>query len=401
MSPSGILLISSYAQSPRLRFVVDTVFTLWSGIPVQYLTKPPVAPPPGHVSLLYEPGRINWLTTPFGEHFELSALDPLGKIFYGLSLWERYLQVPVDRHGRPQEAFLPTVISGWHQTPFIHEALAEWVHDLLPASTFFRFEITVDVDQVFRFRGKPAMITFLGLMRDLLKFRFREISDRIMVLSGHSDPYEQTWSRILKNTQHPVKVFFLQGENPRLDSRFRFSAQAYSRQIQSLLGLGAIPGIHPSYASSEDVGLLGQQKRALETVIGTEVRISRQHFLKFTLPETFQELEVLGIKEEHSIAYYSQPGFACGTTLPFYWYNLKEERLTSMMIYPSVVMDRTLCQYFKGTSTEKAAIARHVRDICRANGIPFRVILHHEAFAGRDEWQGLDEMMAVLTGEKS
>jgi hypothetical protein len=143
--------------------------------------------------------------------------------------------------------------------------------------------------------------------------------------------------------------------------------------------------------------MLQTEKAVLEQIIGHAVTISRQHFLRSRLPGTFRELERAGIREEHSMGLSDRIGFRAGTCTPFPFYDLAEERETSLMFHPFAVMDSAMAYRMKLTPDAATKAAQGMADAVRqVDGIFISV--WHERFLSDygDEkgWGGVAE--AVL-----
>ena len=89
------------------------------------------------------------------------------------------------------------------------------------------------------------------------------------------------------------------------------------------------------------------KKKRLEKLSNKQIIKSRQHYLKFYLPQTYNDLIEAGIKEEYSMCFADKPGFRAGTCKPFYFYDLKHERSTSLKIFPVTFMEGTYMDYVK------------------------------------------------------
>ena len=81
------------------------------------------------------------------------------------------------------------------------------------------------------------------------------------------------------------------------------------------------------------------EKHRLEKIADKKITKSRQHFLKFTLPGTYNELIEAGIDEDYSMGFPHAPGFRAGTSKPFYFYDLKNEKATRLKIFPITLME--------------------------------------------------------------
>ena len=88
--------------------------------------------------------------------------------------------------------------------------------------------------------------------------------------------------------------------------------------------------------------MISVEKARLEELSGEKIVKSRQHYLKFKLPETYNFLLSAGIKEDYSMGFADEPGFRAGTSKPFYFYDLKNEKATDLKIFPITFMEGTL-----------------------------------------------------------
>ena len=91
------------------------------------------------------------------------------------------------------------------------------------------------------------------------------------------------------------------------------------------LGNTSTIGIHPSYASNKNSKMIGIEKQRLEHILGKSVHHNRFHFLKFSLPKSYQQLLAYGISNDYSMGYADQIGFRAGTCTPFNFYDLENE----------------------------------------------------------------------------
>jgi hypothetical protein len=85
----------------------------------------------------------------------------------------------------------------------------------------------------------------------------------------------------------------------------------------------------------------------LENATGKHITQSRQHYIKFTLPETYETLISQGIGDDYSMGYASANGFRAGTSNAFLWYNLKKENVSPLRVHPFAFMEATNKFYLK------------------------------------------------------
>ena len=162
-------------------------------------------------------------------------------------------------------------------------------------------------------------------------------------MRNSKDPYD-TYSYILhfsKNKKLEVLFFFLLGDYAQYDKNIRFDHPKMISLIKQLGNTSTI-GIHPSYASNKNSKMIGIEKQRLEHILGKSVHHNRFHFLKFSLPKSYQQLLAYGITDDYSMGYADQIGFRAGTCTPYNFYDLENEVQTDLKVHPFAYMDGVL-----------------------------------------------------------
>ena len=72
---------------------------------------------------------------------------------------------------------------------------------------------------------------------------------------------------------------------------------------------------------------------------------NRNHYLKFRLPDLYENIETSGLQMDASLGFAEAVGFRNSFGLPFHPFNLKERKPYSFIEVPLNVMDGTLKQY--------------------------------------------------------
>ncbi len=128
-------------------------------------------------------------------------------------------------------------------------------------------------------------------------------------------------------------------------------------------------GIHPSWQSGDDTSLLKKEIQILQTIADKEITISRQHYIRFTLPDTFRLLIDAGIKEDYSMGYGSINGFRASVASSFYWYDLEKEEQTNLLLHPFCYMEANSFYEQKMSSTEALEEMLHyLNEVKKVNG---------------------------------
>lgn len=308
--------------------------------------------------------------------------DVFAASFYLLSRYEEYTNKGRDQHRRfpakysiaKANSFLyKPVVDIWAYR--IKDILQQHFPDLAFQKRQFRFIPTLDIDRPYYFETEKFTRRILKQFKSLLKGKLKD----------PFDVYKQVvqWD---KYYQTKTQYFILMGNKHQFDVA-PSSKHPKFRKLLSHLANGYELGIHPSYESHIHQEEVLKEKQALEDIIQHPVKKSRQHYLKFNLPETFENLLEAGIKEDYSMAYADDIGFRAGTCTPFYWYNLKTECSTSLKVFPTAVMDQTLRSYL-GLKPQEATevVNKLIQEVKNVNGT-FISLWHNESLSNFGVWK--------------
>jgi hypothetical protein len=145
-------------------------------------------------------------------------------------------------------------------------------------------------------------------------------------------------------------------------------------------------GIHFSYETYNSPEMMQAEKKLLEECLLKKVTQNRQHFLRFQLPQTMNQLIANGITEDYSMAYSEVAGFRASTAHPFYFYDLENNTPTSLVLYPVSLMDVTLRFNMNLTITSALNKAEQlIQEVKQVNGT-FVSIWHNSNLSNTNEW---------------
>lgn len=325
------------------------------------------------------------------------GFDPFAASFYLVSRYEEYLPHEKDRHGRFEANQSFAWKHGFLQKPLVdHYALM--LRDVLvekyPALEIprqqFTFIPTYDVDVAFAYKGRTMFRNVLGSLRSLSKLDFYSLFQRFrVILNREKDPYDtyDLQLELYKKTGIKAYYFFLCGDYGPYDRNVAFFSRQFFLLIKKL-GDYAHIGIHPSYASHDEPGVLENELRRLSGITNDDIQYSRQHYLRLQLPKTYRELLKHNIGYDFTMGYASQPGFRAGISRPYPFYDLSEEQETPLTIVPLVLMDGTLHDYLGLTPDEAWKLVKKLMDeVIQVNGT-MTTLWHNDALAGQDAWKG-------------
>lgn len=328
--------------------------------------------------------------------------DPLASIFYVLSRMEEYAEVNRDSHDR-----FPAKASILYRFNWLQKAMcdrwSEAILDFIEESTSIQLNLkktvtsiipTFDIDNTFAFKWKSGARMWLSIIRDWINRDRIRIETRKAVRSGtEEDPFD-TFSYMLdiKKRGFDVHIFWLLGDYAKYDRNISSLDLRHQKLIQEMANQVEL-GLHPSYKSNSSNVFLAKEKQKINSILKREVSISRQHFLKLNIPNTYINLMKHGFSEDFTMGYAEEIGFRAGTAKPFRFFDLSKNILTDYLIHPFVYMDGTLHEYKHWNIEESKIQIKKLYDEVNRFGGDFTFIWHNETIADYRKWRGWNEVL--------
>jgi len=334
---------------------------------------------------------------PIQDQNSAFPFDLFAASFYLVTRYEEYETVYKDQHGRfnPlhsiafKENFLDKpVVNIWALK--LKDILLIHFPNLVFSARSFRFLPTIDIDSAYAYRHKGFWRTAGGFLRSLSRGDLSEMKERCHVIQGGlSDPFDTYGYLSILHKKFDLSPYFfiLLGDYGPYDKNLS-PRNKHFRELVARLAAEHTIGIHPSYASHDHPARLKSEILRLASIINRKVTISREHFLRITMPYTFRNLISSGIECDFTMGYAQEPGFRASICTPYLFYDLYDDKSTSLRIYPFTVMDGTLRDY-KNLSPEQASEVINVLigEIKAVNGI-FISIWHNETLGDQKRWKG-------------
>ena len=324
------------------------------------------------------------------------GFDIFSAVFYMVSRYEEYLPFIADDFGRFKASDSLAFKNDFLQKPVVgiwinifKEILLKEFPSLKTKPSEFDAIFTYDIDVAYKYTGRNPARIIGGSLKDLVKFKFRNIINRSRtLLKQQRDPwdvYGGLKESILKHKLNTI-FFFLLSDRTKHDSNLDYRNPLMKSLIKEVGTFSEI-GIHPSFYSSDFPEKISIEKGRLEEMSVEKIIKSRQHFLRYSLPDTYNSLLEAGIMEDYSMGFPESPGFRAGTCKPFYFYDLKNEKITGLRIFPVTCMDATFVYYSK-KSPEKALvqILGLLKEIKKVGGI-FIPIFHNDHLGENEKWK--------------
>ena len=314
-------------------------------------------------------------------------IDILGSTFFMLTRWEEYINPVRDAHQRFSAKESIAYKYKFLERPIVNEYVELLWALLLKAGCTqqrkkkeYKLVPTHDVDRPFLFNSPIKNIRALGGFAKRRKWR--ELKDFVKYFVVKKDPWD-THSLFMDMSERAgVKshFFFLPKGKAKQDGRYTFDDPRIQKLFKEIKNRGHHIGFHPSYHAYNDKTLFLKEKDQLENAIGQEVISGRQHYLRFSFPETWRIWNATGMKWDSTLSYADCAGFRCGVCYPFPVFDVLNRQILSLFEKPLIAMEGTLIGY-EGLDIEmaKSKIDRLKNQVKKYSG-EFVFLYHNSAF---------------------
>ncbi|WP_103327905.1 polysaccharide deacetylase family protein [Bacteroidetes bacterium endosymbiont of Geopemphigus sp.] len=347
----------------------------------------------------------------FKVNLEESAMkfDPFAASFYLISRYEEYLDFIPDSFGR-----FSATESMAYKNQFLHKPLVDiWTleilgilkrnfPDLKNTNRKFEFLNVLSFSQTWSYKGKGLVRNIAGALHDIKGAHWEVLKERISTLLGITkDPMDTYDDIIYYHKKYRLKtfLFFLVADYDLYDKNISIRNRKFRELIKSIADYTKI-GLYTSYASSIKSYLLAREKRRLEEILHYNITRSQQHFVGIHLPETYRNLVEIGIEEDYTMGFPDYTGFRAATCTPFFFYDLKNELITSLKVFPFVATSVSLKYYMK-LNGEKAL--RKLLDLMhevKTIGGTYICVMQNDALSDKiPKWKGWKMLYEQLLEE--
>ena len=330
--------------------------------------------------------------------------DIFSAAFYLLSRYEEYLPHEVDEHKRFAHQQSLAVKNNFIELPLVDvwakqfkEIILQQFASIIHQQKVFKFLSTVDIDFAYKYNGIGLKRQVLKLGKSVLHLKFNDAVEQLLVMLGSKkDPYD-TYDFIHKtidNNRLSLQYFMLMKTGTAYDKNIMLHHPLMKSTIKKLMKNYSV-GLHPSYYSMENKNVINE-KLLLEKFTQQNTTQTRQHFLKFTLPQTYQLLESIGFTDDYTMAYSSISGFRASTSFPFLFFDLGKNQSSTILLHPTMVMDVTLKNSHQFTPQQAMQkIEQLINEVKKVNGT-FISIWHNSSLCEDKEWKGWREVFEKL-----
>ncbi|MCH2214428.1 MAG: polysaccharide deacetylase family protein [Flavobacteriales bacterium] len=326
--------------------------------------------------------------------------DIFSAVFFSLSRYEEYITKGKDKHGRFQAG--ESIFSGYHRTPYLDRWVGLLDHILVkngaknPREIKFTWINTMDMDIAFAFKGRSTFRKLGASVKDLIHMRLQRLQERNRVVSGKTpDPFD-TYDLFLNAKGSNQNILFVPtGKRGEYDNNLSIETRSLRAHIGRLSTKVEV-GLHPSYQSLGSSSVISKEKAKLETALNAPIRKSRQHFLRFQLPETYRSLIENGIEEDYSMGFHDDIGFRSGTAHIHSFFDLINDYKLHIKLIPLIAMDSAMRVYLEYSPEQAISTMKEVIFNMSLTGGNFVSVWHNHSLSDLYEWNGWRKVYLAL-----
>lgn len=322
--------------------------------------------------------------------------DIFSALFYLLSRYEEYYPYHPDKHNRYPATESYLFQDGILKRPIVDEwvnafkKLIEEKMGVVINTPSFNYLPTYDIDIAYAHRHKGIKRTIGAYIQSIIKFDKKGIRERTnTLLNKKPDPYDSFhFLKMLHqdSSYKPICFILCSLKTTHYDKNIHPRHPLMIKLIKNLAKTSII-GLHPSYHAYTS-SIFDMEKKTLEAITENDIHISRQHYIKVKLPETYRMLLRKGIDIDYSMGYGTHLGFRAGTGSSFLWYDIEREQITSLRIYPFCFMDTTVHYEQQLSSSEAFNQLREMTRTLKECNSQLITIFHNFSLGSSKEWMG-------------
>ncbi len=331
-----------------------------------------------------------------------SVLDDWATIFYLLSQYAECLQEEKDMHQRISSVHSLVVEKRWHERCLVNECaerILALVQSRIPAFQWHlpkkNYRISHNVDRPYKYQGERWLV---HVKRALGSFRFgnslRRVIKELMRLvlfplfKERIDPFNHFQWMVQENLNfksRPTFYFCPAIQQPEFDPQYHLTDKNIADIIGMVFSADGKIGCLTNYASSQSMQGITANWKAFRDQLNTSKssQQNRQHFQRFHPFNFAEQLMLAGVDEDSSIGFTDRTGWRTSCSLPYYLFDIKNKKISSVLEIPFCAMDQAIItpRYMNIASPEKVMIEmeKRLNDVERYGGV-FCVVWHNDTF---------------------
>ena len=336
----------------------------------------------------------------------ICGIDIFASSFFMLTRWEEYVNKNRDSHNRFPATQSLAFNNNFLDRPVVNEYIEMLKSMILYLDGTLKFKqqepktfVSCDVDTPYEVYTKSLPKTIRKFGGDLIKRK--SLSQGLQTLTNYTatkwgnyshDPMN-TFDWIMdvnENAGNRVAFYFLvENTVPEYDAFYNINEPRIRKLLRNIHQRGHEIGLHGSYSTYQNGDQLKNQVVLLrkvmeeENINQQEIGI-RQHYLRWSTPETARIIDDAGLTYDTTLGYADYAGFRCGTCYEYPLFDLQKRQQFKLRERPLVLMEASvLDDCYMGLNIESAEkyMLQIKNSTKKVNG-NFTLLWHNSYFDG-------------------
>lgn len=303
--------------------------------------------PEANMPIIYGKPQID-----ISEKLIICYVDIFASSFFMLTRWEELVCQQKDKYQRFPDTNSLSQKFSFYNRPIVNE-YTELLWNLLQKvgviqqRRIHKYEVipTHDIDYLFKFNNLFNL--FRAIAGDIIKLKsfkraWKTILDYFKIKHKKKlDPFD-TFDYLMDiSEQYNLKshFYFIPGKIDENNIHYNILNKKTIDIIKHILQREHIVGMHASFCSYNNKEQMKKEKERLQKII-ENIEESRQDYLRFENPTTWQILNDIGIKIDSTIGFANTNGFRAGTCYTYSVFNVIKQQKLQIKEIPLIFMEQ-------------------------------------------------------------
>jgi peptidoglycan/xylan/chitin deacetylase (PgdA/CDA1 family) len=314
----------------------------------------------------------------------INISEKLDLIKQNMELWdlftgkEEYNPILLDRYER-----FPYYISNNRNIfePVVSRSLIDSGLKIeYPGNKKFAVCLTHDIDAV----QYPKISIINDTVRSLYHFQIKDALKRPFYKINKN--WNPIWNfrdiMALEEKYQAKSSFYIMGLE-KGDQDFNYEPGDLSQEMGYIIDEGWEVGLHGGHKAFNNLDVLKRERDRLEKVLGRKVIGYRNHFLRFSVPDTWELLKEAGFKYDATYGHPYCVGFRNGMCHPFKPFNLNKNKEIDILEFPLTIMDTTFGETYMRLENDIAwGVIQKLIDVVEKNQGVITILWHNTNMTG-------------------
>jgi hypothetical protein len=183
-----------------------------------------------------------------------------------------------------------------------------------------------------------------------------------------------------------------------MDPAYDIEGAELKRILEKIVADGFEIGLHPSFDTWENAGMIGRERSRLERACGLPVSACRQHWFRFSWDKTWQAQQEAGLLHDSTLGFNDRPGFRNSAALRMHPWDAAAMRPMHIETIPTVFMDSQFYDYELMDGEQRRREMQRWIDEVRAVGGTAAVLWHPHTLSRDFGWgAGFEELLNIIS----